>query len=256
MNTVLLDIQKKVAIVTIHRPDKRNALNYEVRNDLKETLHKIDAMEEIRALIITGSGDSFVAGADIAAMKEFSPEDAEASSKHGSDIFFFIENMRIPVIAAVNGWALGGGCELALSCDIRIASTNAVFGQSEIKIGIMPGYGATVRLPRLIGLARAKDLIFSGRTLTAIEAEAIGLVNKVLPEEALMDYVMKLAKELSEAPAAIYFAKRALNQAYDLTTGEALTLASKFYGDIYRTEDAREGISSYLEKRKPKFIGR
>jgi len=256
LETVLLDIQEKVAIITIHRPDKRNALNYEVRNDLNEALLRIEATEEVRALIITGSGDSFVAGADIAAMKEFSPEDAVASSKHGSDIFLFIENMRIPVIAAVNGWAFGGGCELALSCDIRIASSNAVFGQPEVKIGIMPAYGATVRLPRLIGLGRAKELIFSGRTLTAQEAETIGLVNKVVPGEELMNYTVKFAKKLSEGPAAIAFAKHALNRAYDLDMEEALTLASRLYGEIYKTEDAREGISSYLEKRNPKFIGK
>ena len=151
MDKVTLEIKEKIAYITINRPEKRNALNEEVRSDLYETLKHIDSRDDIRVAIITGAGDAFVAGADIAAMKDYEPEDAKKASQHGSDIFLFIENMRIPVIAAINGWALGGGCELALACDIRICSSTAMLGQPEVTVGIIPGYGANIRLPRLIG---------------------------------------------------------------------------------------------------------
>ncbi len=255
METVKLETKGKIAIITINRPEKRNALNEEVRSDLFETVKAVDSRDDIRVAIITGAGDAFVAGADIAAMKAYKPEDARKASEYGSDIFLFIENMRIPVIAAINGWALGGGCELALACDIRICSDEAMLGQPEVTVGIIPGYGANMRLPRLIGAGKAKELIYTGRLIDAAEAERIGLVNRIVPNEDLMNEAMKVAKRISNGPAAIRFAKQAINGAFDLDAAQAMRLASKLYGEVYKTHDAKEGISAYLEKRKPEFSG-
>lgn len=255
MDKVKLEIRDRIAIVTINRPKKRNALNQEVRSDLLEVFKEVDPSDDIRVAIITGAGDAFVAGADIASMKDYGPKDALRASKHGSDIFLFIENMRIPVIAAINGWALGGGCELALACDIRICSDSAMIGQPEVKIGIIPGYGASIRLTRLIGTGRAKELIYTGRIIDAAEAEKIGLVNFVVPKDELMSEAIEFAKKISKGPAAINFAKQAINKAFDLDMKNALDLSSQLYGEVYETRDSKEGISAYLEKRKPEFTG-
>ena len=163
MRHIKLEIKGRVAVITMNRPEKRNALNSEVRQELYNVLKRIDSDENIRSAIITGAGEAFIAGADIQAMKNYTVEDAIESSRQGSKVFSYIEKMGIPVIAAINGWALGGGLELALACDIRICSENAQFGQPEIKIGILPGYGATIRLPRIIGIARAKEMIILGK---------------------------------------------------------------------------------------------
>lgn len=256
MDKVKLEIKEKIAIIIINRPEKRNALNQEVRSDLYQILKEVDSRDDIRVAIITGAGDAFVAGADIAPMKDYEPEDAREASKYGSNIFLFIENMRIPVIAAINGWALGGGCELALACDIRICSDNAKLGQPEVKVGIIPGYGANIRLPRLIGPGRAKELIYTGSLLDAVEAERIGLVNHVVSKEDLMNEAMKFAKRISKGPAAINFAKKAINKAFDLDMKGAIEISSKLYGEVYKTQDSKEGISAYLEKRKPEFMGK
>ena len=218
-------------------------------------MQEVDSREDIRAAIITGAGEAFVAGADIASMKDYTVEDALKASRDGSRIFLFIENMRIPVIAAINGWALGGGCELALACDIRICSDDAKFGQTEVRIGIIPGYGANIRLPRLIGTGRAKELIYTGRMIDPAEAERIGLVNSVVSKEDLMDEAMKLAGRISKGPASINLAKQAINKAFDLEMDDALELSSKLYGDVYNTSDSKEGINAFLEKRKPEFTG-
>jgi len=256
MDTVKLDIRDRIAVITINRPEKRNALSLEVREDLYQRLKEVDSREDIRAAIITGAGEAFVAGADIASMKDYTVEDALEASRNGSRIFSFIENMKIPVIAAINGWALGGGCELALACDIRICSDDARFGQTEVKIGIIPGYGANIRLPRLIGAGKAKELIYTGRIIDAAEAERIGLVNSVVSKEDLMDEAIKLAGRISKGPASINLAKQAINKAFDLEMNDALELSSKLYGDVYNTRDSREGINAFLEKRKPEFTGK
>ena len=255
MDTVKLDIRDRIAVITINRPEKRNALSLEVREDLYQKLKEVDSMKDIRAAIITGAGEAFVAGADIASMKDYTVEDALNASRNGSRIFSFIENMRIPVIAAINGWALGGGCELALACDMRICSDDARFGQTEVKIGIIPGYGANVRLPRLIGAGKAKELIYTGRMIDAAEAEKIGLVNSVVSKKDLMDEAIKLAGRISKGPASINLAKQAINRAFDLEMDDALELSSKLYGDVYNTRDSKEGINAFLEKRKPEFTG-
>lgn len=256
MNTILLEVKDKVGIITINRPEKRNALNQQVRSQLFEVVKDVNSRDDIRVLVITGAGDSFVAGADVAAMKGYGPQDAETASRHGSEIFSFIENMRIPVIAAVNGWALGAGCELALACDMRICSDNARFGQPEVRLGIIPGYGANVRLPRLIGTGRAKEMIFTGSLMDAAEAKRIGLVNDVVPREKLMERVMALALSISGAGVAIHFVKQAVNMSFDQDKNKAMEFSSRLYGDLYKTHDCKEGISAYLEKRDPNFKGK
>jgi enoyl-CoA hydratase len=252
---VKLEKKDRVAVITMNRPEKRNALNAQVRRELFKVLKKIDSDKNIRATIITGSGEAFIAGADILAMKNYTVEDAVESSRQGSQIFSFLEKMDSPVIAAINGWALGGGLELALACDIRICSYNAQFGQPEIKIGILPGYGATIRLPRIVGMAKAKEMIYFGKIITAEEAEKMGLVTEVTSPSKLMEKAMELARELSLGPASISLAKKAINSACDLYSNVAFERSSKIYGDAYKTNDAREGILAYLEKRKPVFKG-
>ncbi len=255
MGYVKLEKKDRIAVITMNRPEKRNALNAEVRRELFNVLKSIDSDKKIRSLIITGSGEAFIAGADIQAMKNYTVEEAVESSRQGSRVFSYIEKMRIPVIAAINGWALGGGLELALACDIRICSDNAQFGQPEIKIGILPGYGATIRLPRIIGVARAKEMIYFGKIITAKEAEKIGLVTQVTTPSDLMEKAMELAQKLVQGPASLTLAKQAIDSSFDLNLNEAFKLSSKLYGDAYKTNDAREGIRAYLEKRKPIFKG-
>jgi enoyl-CoA hydratase len=252
---VKLEKKDRIAVITMNRPEKRNALNAEVRRELFNVLKSIDSDKKIRSLIITGSGEAFIAGADIQAMKNYTVEEAVESSRQGSRVFSYIEKMRIPVIAAINGWALGGGLELALACDIRICSDNAQFGQPEIKIGILPGYGATIRLPRIIGVARAKEMIYFGKIITAKEAEKIGLVTQVTTPSDLMEKAMELAQKLVQGPASLTLAKQAIDSSFDLNLNEAFKLSSKLYGDAYKTNDAREGIRAYLAKRKPIFKG-
>jgi enoyl-CoA hydratase len=252
---VKLEKKDRIAVITMNRPEKRNALNAEVRRELFNVLKSIDSDKKIRSLIITGAGEAFIAGADIQAMKNYTVEEAVESSRQGSRVFSYIEKMRIPVIAAINGWALGGGLELALACDIRICSDNAQFGQPEIKIGILPGYGATIRLPRIIGVARAKEMIYFGKIITAKEAEKIGLVTQVTTPSDLMEKVMELAQKLVQGPASLTLAKQAIDSSFELNLNEAFKLSSKLYGDAYKTNDAREGIRAYLAKRKPIFKG-
>jgi enoyl-CoA hydratase len=252
---IKLEKKGRVAVITFNRPEKRNALNSEVRQELYNVLKRIDSDENIRSVIITGAGEAFIAGADIQAMKNYTVEDAIESSRQGSKVFSYIEKMGIPVIAAINGWALGGGLELALACDIRICSENAQFGQPEIKIGILPGYGATVRLPRIIGIARAKEMIYFGEIITAKEAENKGLVTLVTSPTDLMEKAMELAQKLVQGPASLSLVKQAINSTFYLNLNEALELSSKLYRDAYKTNDAMEGILAYLEKRKAIFKG-
>ena len=255
MHTVKVEYRDKIALITLNRPEKRNALNRELRTDLSGVLSEVDAKPEIRVAIITGAGKAFAAGADIAALQDYTPEEAASAAREGSEIFHSIEKMRIPVIAAVNGWALGGGCELAMACDIRICSEKARFGQPEIRIGIMPGYGANIRLPLLIGPARAKELMFTGRIIDAAEAERLGLVNFVVPEQTLMEEVLAFADRLARGPAALGLIKKSVNGLQTFDMDEAIRFSSRLYGKVYETADAREGIAAFLEKRDPNFTG-
>jgi len=253
---LLFESREEIAIITFNNPQKRNPLTPEIWNCFYQVLKNVARDETIRAVIITGAGESFIAGADISRLRKQTRQDAIEASRKGNEILLFLERLDKPVIAAINGWALGGGCELALACDIRIAAENAKFGQTEVRVGIMPGYGGTVRLPRLIGVGRAKEMILTGKIVDAREAERIGLVNKVVPRENLMDEAIVLAKKLAQGPASIKFAKQAINQALSLGFDEALKKNIELYGLVYETEDCIEGLEAFLEKREPVFRGR
>ena len=208
----------------------------------------------IRAVILTGSGDkSFVAGADIAEMSKLNPAEGEAFGKKGNDVFRKIETFPIPVIAAVNGFALGGGCEIAMSCDIRICSDNAMFGQPEVGLGITPGFGGTQRLARLIGAGMAKQLIYTARNIKADEAFRIGLVNAIYPQEELMPAAKKMAAAIAQnAPIAVRACKKAINDGLDVNMDDAIVIEEKLFGSCFETHDQIEGMSAFLEKRKEK----
>ena len=254
MSYIEWKIEEDIGIVVINRPEKRNALNKQVREELFQALKDIEKRRP-RAIIITGVKDVFVAGADLYVMKDYTEKEAKEASLHGCRIFSFIEEMDIPSIAAINGWALGGGLELALCCDIRICSENAKLGQPELRLGIIPGYGATFRLPRIVGMGIAKELILTGRIISAQEAKEIGLVNKVVKRDELIEEAKKIAKQISSAKIAVSYAKKAVNKAFDISKEDAIKYISLLYGSLYNTHDTKEGISAYLEKRRPQFKG-
>jgi enoyl-CoA hydratase len=253
---VYFELRGKIAVVTFNNPEKRNPLNSETWDQFYRILKEIESDETVRAVVITGSGEAFVAGADISRLSKRTRVDALEGSREGNEILRFLEELDRPVIAAINGWALGGGCELALACDIRIASEHAKIGQTEVRIGIMPGYGGNIRLSRLIGTGRAKEMIFTGKIVDAWEAERIGLVNRVVPHERLMDETIELAETLSKGPASIRLAKKAINHVLTSGLDELVKRDIELYGDVYETEDHLEGIDAFLEKRKPLFKGR
>ena len=240
-----------VGIITINRPKALNALNEDVLKDIEAAFDAVD-LSEIRAIIVTGAGEkSFVAGADIAAMSTMTKEQGEAFGKFGNDIFRKIETFPVPVIAAVNGFALGGGNELAMSCDIRICSDNALFGQPEVGLGITPGFGGTQRLVRLVGMGIAKEMLYSGKNIKADQALKIGLVNGVCKQEELMPTVMKLAERIaSNAPIAVRNVKRAITNSVLADLDHAIMIEQKCFADCFETEDQVEGMAAFLEKRK------
>lgn len=252
MTHILFEKKGNIAIALIDRPKALNALNSEVLNDLNTLVDTVNADPEIRVLILTGSGEkSFVAGADIGEMSNLTKEEGEAFGKKGNDVFRRIETLPIPVIAAVNGYALGGGCELAMSCDIRICADTAVFGQPETGLGITPGFGGTQRLARLIGPGMAKQLIYSARNIKADEALRIGLVNAVYPLEELRPAAEKLAETIAKnAPIAVRACKRAINEGLEKPMDEAIVLEEKLFGSCFETADQKEGMGAFLEKRK------
>src|SRR5512139_3142276 len=208
---LIFEMDDRIGIIKINRPEVRNVLNWETWMELEEVFKRLHSEPNIRVGIITGVGDeAFVAGADLRMLKDRTPQDAVNASKKANEILLFMESIEEPMIAAINGWALGGGCEIALACDIRIASEKAQIGQTEVRVGIMPGYGGNVRLMRLIGSGRAKEMIYTGKMVNAREAERIGLVNRVVPHEKLMEEALMLAKDLTRGPAAIHVAKRSM----------------------------------------------
>lgn len=253
MSFVNTEVQGAVAIVTIDRPKALNALNPEVLADLKAAFEAID-QNTVRCVILTGAGEkSFVAGADIGSMSTMTKAEGEAFGKLGNDIFREIETFPIPVIAAVNGFALGGGNELAMSCDIRICSDTAVFGQPEVGLGITPGFGGTQRLARLVGMGYAKQMVYSALNIDAAEALRIGLVNAVYPQAELMDAAMKLATKISRnAPIAVRNCKKAINDGMQVNIDDALVIEEKLFGDCFETHDQREGMACFLSREKPK----
>lgn len=244
-----------IALITIDSPKTLNALNREVLEQLDYQVANLPA--EARVLIITGAGKAFVAGADISEMRDMNQREGFEFSKFGASVFRRIEMLQIPVIAAVNGFALGGGCELALACDIRLASEKAVFGQPEVKLGILPGFSGSVRLPRVIGRGLAKELIYTGRSVRADEAIRIGLVNAVCAPEALLDEAIALANQIiAAAPLAVAAAKESINIGSDMTMDDAILLENKLFGELFATHDQKEGMTAFLEKRPAAFENR
>ena len=252
MTHILLEKKDHVAIATVSRPKALNALNSEVLNDLNTLLDEIAADPEIRVLVLTGSGEkAFVAGADIGEMSTLTKAEGEAFGKKGNDVFRKLETLPIPAIAAVNGYALGGGCELAMACDIRLCSDTAVFGQPETGLGITPGFGGTQRLARLVGPGMAKQLIYSARNIKADEALRIGLCNAVYPAEELMPAAEKLAETIAKnAPIAVRACKKAINEGLEMPMDEAVAFEEKLFGSCFETADQKEGMQAFLEKRR------
>ena len=244
-----------VAVLTINRPKALNALNSQVLDELDKTLDNVD-LNKIRALIITGAGEkSFVAGADIGEMSSLTKEQGKAFGKKGNDVFRKLETFPIPVIAAINGFALGGGCEISMSCDIRICSDNAIFGQPEVGLGITPGFGGTQRLARLVGQGMAKQMIYTGRNIKADEAFRIGLVNAVYPQNELLNEAKKMAETIArQAPIAVRNAKKAINDGLQVDMDKAIEIEEELFGNCFETEDQRAGMGNFLEKDKSKKL--
>lgn len=258
MNMIKLDKQENIAILRIDRPEAMNSLNAQVLSELSEGLDEIENDCTIKAVIITGEGKAFVAGADIAFMHGLDEQSGYDFGRLGQKVFRRIETMEKPVIAAVNGFALGGGCELAMACDIRIASERAKFGQPEVGLGIIPGYSGTQRLPRLVGKGKAMELILTGNIITAEAAGAIGLVDHVVPPESLMDDALALARKIAgNAPVAVAYAKKAMQRGMEVSDmDEAILIEAEYFGKCFSTSDQKEGMGAFLEKRKPQFTGK
>lgn len=255
--TLLTSLENNVLTITINRPEKLNALNQNVFTDLDKALDDIEKNHEIRSVIITGAGTkAFVAGADISEISGLNKEEAIVLAKRGQDIFFKIERCNKPIIAAVNGFALGGGCELSMACHFRIASDNAKFGQPEVNLGLIPGYGGTQRLVQLIGKGRALELLMSGNMIGAHEAKQLGLVNHVTNADNLLEQAKLILSVInSKAPLAVAACIKAANAVYDETIN-GFDLEIKEFGNCFATEDMKEGTSAFLEKRKANFKGK
>ena len=268
MDYILYEVNGAVGTITINREKALNALNSQVLDELNATLDSVD-LETVRCLILTGAGEkSFVAGADIGEMSTLTKAEGEAFGKKGNAVFRKLETFPIPVIAAVNGFALGGGCEISMSCDIRICSDNAVFGQPEVGLGITPGFGGTQRLARLVGAGMAKQMIYTARNIKAAEAYRIGLVNQVVSAEtneagevvvsakdALMAAANKMAAGIAaQAPIAVRNCKKAINEGLQVDMDQAIVIEEKLFGDCFETEDQRAGMGNFLEKDKEKKL--
>lgn len=246
-----------VGTLTIQRPQALNALNAQVLQELTVFAKEISVDKNVRVLIITGAGEkAFVAGADIKAMADMSPREAREFSATAQAVFNAIESLPFAVIAAVNGFALGGGCELALSCDIIIASEKAKFGLPEVTLGLLPSFGGTQRLPRAVGLFKAREMVFSGEFYSAQDCLGMGLVNKVVLPEMLLPEAQKLAQTIaSRAPVAVAKAKKSINTGFELHVNDGLQQEAELFGELFNTQDQKEGIGAFIEKRQPAFIG-
>ena len=255
MEFVKYEVEGAVAVVTIDRQKALNALNSQVLEELDATFKAVD-VNTVRCIILTGAGEkSFVAGADIGEMSTLTKAEGEAFGKKGNDVFRMIETFPVPVICAINGFALGGGCEISMSCDIRICSDNAIFGQPEVGLGITPGFGGTQRLARIVGVGKAKEMIYGARNIKADEAYRIGLVNNVYPLEELMPAAKKLASIIAaNAPIAVRNCKKAINDGLDVGMDEAIVIEEKLFGDCFETEDQKAGMGNFLEKDKEKKL--
>jgi enoyl-CoA hydratase len=260
MNTknLTLAIEDRIATLAINRPDKLNALNAETITELFQSLKKLRQDDNVAVVIITGSGEkAFVAGADIAEISRHDEISGRIFATRGQRVFRYLEKMEKPVIAAINGFALGGGCELAMACHIRIASDKAKFGQPEINLGLIPGYGGTQRLPRLIGQSKALFYLLTGEMITAQQALDLGLVSEVVPAENLLTRVNQLALMIRDkAPVARKYILQAVTEGIDQNLDTALHLESDLFGNICATDDMKEGTTAFMEKREPKFTGK
>jgi len=256
--TLLISVNDRIAFVTINRTEKLNALNAQCRNELKTLFTDLRVTHDVDAVILTGAGDkAFVAGVDISEMATLNAHSAEKFASSGQSVFDLIHHLGKPVIAAVNGHALGGGCELAMACHIRIASENATFGQTEVNLGVIPGYGGTQRLARIIGIGRAMEMILTGRRIDAREALSIGLISSVVPFTELIPAAEAVARMiLSKGQAAIHLALKAVSAATETPLSEGLKIEAKCFGECFNSQDAKEGITAFLQKRKPLFKGK
>jgi len=250
---ILVETRGRVGLVSLNRPKHMNALNDALMNELGDALAKLDADEGIGAIVLTGSDKAFAAGADIGAMKDWGYMDVYKSD-YITRNWEGLKSVRKPVIAAVAGYALGGGCELAMMCDIIIAADSARFGQPEIKLGVIPGAGGTQRLPRAVGKAKAMDLVLTGRTMDAQEAERAGLVSRVITADKLLDEALAVAAQIAEfSLPSVMMAKEAVNRAYEAPLGEGVLFERRLFHALFATEDQKEGMAAFVEKRKPRF---
>lgn len=256
MNNIILEKENHLAIVTINRLKALNALNSETLKELDQVIEEIIHDDYVYVVLITGSGEkAFVAGADITEMKNMTVIEGRKFSMMGNNIFRKIENMEKPVIAVLNGFTLGGGCELAMACDIRIASTKSKFGQPEVGLGITPGFGGTQRLSRIVGMAIAKELIYTGKIIDSYEAYRIGLVNRIVEPEKLMEEAKILANTIaSNAPIAVRLCKSAINRGKQMDIDTAIMYEAEAFGECFSTEDQKEGMSAFIEKRNKNFV--
>lgn len=255
--TLLFEVKERIAHITVNRPDKLNALNDEVIEDLGRAVAEVAERADVGGAIVTGAGEkAFVAGADIGVLAKQGPFEAKTRARRGQEVFRRIETCQKPIIAAVNGYALGGGCELAMACHLRIASDLARFGQPEVKLGITPGFGGTQRLPRLVGKGRALELILTGEMVDADEAFRIGLVNRVVPAAELMGTAERLLTKITGmAPLAVSMAIEAIDRGLEMSLEEGLQLEANHFGLLAASGDMKEGMSAFLEKREPRFRG-
>ena len=252
---ILTEQRGRVGLITLNRPQAMNALNNQLMRELMDALEAFDKDDEVGAIVITGNEKAFAAGADIKEMADKSIH--EMMDKDHIAVFGRIRTIRKPVIAAVSGWALGGGCEVALSCDMIVASESAKFGQPEINIGVIPGAGGTQRLTRAVGKVIAMEMILNDRRLTALEAYQFGLVNRVVPVEACLDEALRLAEEIaSRAPVAVRAAKKMINQAFERTLSEGLAEEKQEFYNLFATDDQKEGMQAFVEKRPPQWKGK
>ena len=253
MAFVTLEKQEHIGILTVNRPEALNALNSQVLSDLDAAIAQVEADSDIYAVILTGAGRSFVAGADIGEMVNFSAVDGKRFGVHGGQVFLRLENLSKPVIAAINGFALGGGCELAMACDIRLASEKAKFGQPEVGLGITPGFGGTQRLPRIVGLSKAMELILTGKVIGAAEAKEIGLVSAVYPPEELLPKALEMAGMIcANAQIAVCESKRCIRMGMQTDIATGCAFEAEAFGVTCGTEDKNEGMTAFLEKRAEK----
>jgi len=253
-NNLIFSKEGHIGTITLSRPKALNALNTELLLELKDIINEISTDETIHVLIITGEGKAFVAGADITEMKNFNSTEGLKYGELGATVLRNIQKLKIPSIAAVNGFALGGGCELAMCCDLRIASENAKFGQPEVGLGITPGFSGCVRLSRLAGVAKARELIYTADIISAAEAEKYGLVNKVVPAEQLMTEAMEMAKKIaSKAQLAVRYSKMAINRGFETDIETAIAFENQVFALCFSTEDQKEGMTAFVDKRKPEF---